>query len=164
MKTISPQKLPKSSGEIVTLEDGRTINMPASKRGTNLKAWYFKPGVSGNPGGRPIGARSSLTADFLKALGQDFNKHGEKVIARARNADPLGYVKVIAQLLPKQIEKTQPLEDLNDEQLHAAIALLRTQLSVGIQGDARRLGVEEIGEGSDETGDAPPANRLQAVS
>lgn len=77
-----------------------------------------------------MGVRNSLTADFLKALGADFNKHGEKVIARARNADPLGYVKVIAGLLPKQMEKIQPLEELSDAELAAGIALLRSKLSI----------------------------------
>lgn len=131
------QKLP----EVITLEDGRIINAPASKRGSNLKPFQFKPGQSGNPGGRPMGIRNSLTADFLKALGADFNKHGEKVIARARNADPLGYVKVIAGLLPKQMEKVQPLEELSDAELAAGIALLRSRLSLN------EVGAREITQG-----------------
>lgn len=126
MKTISPPKPP----EIITLEDGRTITMPPSKRGEHLKKWQFQKGVSGNPGGKIVGTRNALTTDFLKALGNDFNKHGAKVISRARNRDPLGYVKVIAGLLPKQMEKVQPLEELSDAELAAGIALLRSKLSL----------------------------------
>lgn len=125
MKTI--QKPP----ETVTLEDGRVINMPASKRGNALKPFQFKPGQSGNPGGKPLGARNTLSGNFLKTLAADFDKHGAKTISRARNADPLGYVKVVAGLLPKQMEKVAPLEELSDAELAAGIALLRSKLSVG---------------------------------
>jgi hypothetical protein len=104
--------------------------MPPSKRGQNLKKWQFQPGQSGNPGGKPVGARNSLTGDFLRRLSLDFDKHGDKVISRARNKDPLGYVKVIAALLPKQMERVAPLEELSDAELSAGIALLRSKLSI----------------------------------
>ena len=125
MKTLKPPPL-----EIITLEDGRTISMPPSKRGSNLAPYQFKPGQSGNPSGKPLGARNTLTGNFLRTLAEDFEKHGHKVISRARNKDPLGYVKVVAGLLPKQMEKVQPLEDLSDAELSAGIALLRSKLSV----------------------------------
>lgn len=103
---------------------------PPSKRGQNLKAYQFKPGQSGNPGGKPLGARNALTGDFLKRLGEDFNKHGTKVISKARNRDPVGYLKIIAALLPKQMEQTRPLDDMSDAELAAGISLLRSKLSL----------------------------------
>lgn len=89
----------------------------------------FKPGQSGNPGGQAKGTRRMLNAAFLKALSKDFDKHGEEAIKNAREDDPVGYVKVIASLLPKQVEETKPLEDVSDAELAAAIALLRSQLA-----------------------------------
>jgi hypothetical protein len=97
----------------------------------------FKPGQSGNPGGKAAGVRNGLTAKFLHALAADFEIHGAAAIANARDDDPVGYMKVIAGLLPKQIEQTQPLDDLTDAELTAGIALLRSRLA------------GEAGEGSD---------------
>lgn len=89
----------------------------------------FKPGQSGNPGGKAKGTRNRLTAAFLHALADDFDEHGKRVIERAREEDPVGYMKVIGALLPKQVEQTQPLEDLTDAELVAGIALLRARLA-----------------------------------
>lgn len=74
---------------------------------SNLKP--FKPGQSGNPAGRPKGARSKLGEDFLKALVDDFNGENEGVIngigaiRKMRVDSPDQYVKVVASLLPKEL-------------------------------------------------------------
>lgn len=94
-----------------------------------LTAPRFKPSESGNPGGKPTGARNRLTRQFLNALADDFEEHGRKAIELAREKDPMGYVKAIGALMPKQIEQTQPLDDLNDAELVAGIALLRSRLA-----------------------------------
>lgn len=89
----------------------------------------FKPGQSGNPGGTAKGTRNRLQGKFLRALADDFDAHGESAIARARIKDPVGYIKVVASLMPKQVEQSHPLEDLTDGELTAAIALLRSRFS-----------------------------------
>ena len=91
----------------------------------------FKPGESGNPGGKPQGARNRLTAHFLNRLAADFDTHGEKAIQDARENDPIGYIKVVAALLPKEMTLTRPMEDLTDDELLAGIALLRSRLAEG---------------------------------
>lgn len=95
----------------------------------NLKP--FQPGQSGNPGGKPKAARNRLQGGFLNALADDFDKHGKKAIAKARTKDPVGYIKAIASLMPKQVEQSQPLDDLTDAELTAGIALLRSRLTGG---------------------------------
>lgn len=89
----------------------------------------WKPGESPNPGGKPKGARNRLQGGFLNALADDFDTHGKKAIADAREKDPVGYIKAIASLMPKQVEQSQPLDDLTDAELTAGIALLRSRLS-----------------------------------
>jgi hypothetical protein len=91
----------------------------------------FKPGQSGNPGGSPKGVRHKLNADFLRTLSKDFDEFGASAIVEAREKDPVGYVKVVASLMPKQVEQTQPLDDLTDAELTAGIALLRSRLVDG---------------------------------
>ncbi len=102
--------------------------------GSHLKATRFKPGQSGNPGGRPVGTRLKITALFLNKLAEDFETHGKSAIVRAREEDPVGYMKVVAGLLPKQVEQTKPMDDLTDAELVAGIALLRARLT-GAAGD-----------------------------
>jgi hypothetical protein len=91
----------------------------------------WKPGESPNPGGKPKAARNRLQGGFLNALADDFDTHGKKAIADAREKDPVGYTKAIASLMPKQVEQSQPLDDLTDAELTAGIALLRSRLSGG---------------------------------
>jgi hypothetical protein len=61
----------------------------------------FKPGESGNPGGRPagVGELKALVAENAKA---DWEIHGAAVLAVLRETDPAAYVRVIAQLIPKE--------------------------------------------------------------
>ncbi len=64
----------------------------------------FKPGQSGNPAGRPKGARGKLGTAFLEAMLSDFEAHGIEVIERVRDEKPDQYLKVVASILPKEIE------------------------------------------------------------
>jgi hypothetical protein len=62
----------------------------------------FKPGESGNPKGRPKGARNRLGTQFLEALEADFNQFGSQAIALVREKKPEVYMRVVADLLPKE--------------------------------------------------------------
>jgi hypothetical protein len=81
-------------------------------------------------GGRPVGSRNRLQAGFMYALSEDFAKYGKGAIEHARRIDPMGYIKTIANLMPKQFEQTTPLEELSDAELLAAISLIRSKLSL----------------------------------
>ena len=72
-------------------------------RGSKQALTQFKPGQSGNPKGRPRGARSRLGERFIEALASDFEEHGEAVIERVRARDPVAYVKVISGILPREV-------------------------------------------------------------
>lgn len=91
----------------------------------------FKPGQSGNPGGKPAGARNRLTAHFLNDLAKHYEAHGADAIDRLCQDDPAGYVKVIAALLPKEVEIKRPLEEINDADLLTAVRALESYLATG---------------------------------
>ena len=64
----------------------------------------FRPGVSGNPKGRPKGSRNKLSEEFLAALLADFQDHGPEVIQAVRVEKPDQYLKVIAAVLPREMQ------------------------------------------------------------
>src|SRR5665213_384219 len=99
---------------------------PVTQRGDRITK-----GSSGNPGGKPIGSRNRLQADFLTALADDFALHGAAVIASCRESKPADYLRIVASLMPKEVEIARPLDDLTDDQLAAAIAVVRAMIASG---------------------------------
>lgn len=103
--------------------------MPSDGKHPNQIASYFPPGKSAHPGGKPVGTRNRLTARFLNALADDFDKYGKEVIERCREETPAVYVKVIAALCPKEVEIKRPLQEMEDAELLAAVRALESFLA-----------------------------------
>jgi hypothetical protein len=99
--------------------------------GEKSKPWLFKPGQVANPLGRPKGSRNKLGEDFIRELQADFHANGKAAIEEVRKDRPHEYLKVIASLLPKQVEiKEGAFDGLSDEQLSALVAAARSALGI----------------------------------
>lgn len=103
--------------------------MEPDEAGKKQAATLFKPGVSGNPAGRPKGARSRLQESFLTALAEDFTEHGVAAIQAMRQDKPGDYIKTVASLMPKQLELDRPLQDLTDDDLAIGIHALQAYIA-----------------------------------
>lgn len=82
----------------------------------------WQPGQSGNPAGRPKGARTKIGEDFLKAMLEDFNGsdddgkvNGVEAIRKMRVAEPGQYVKAFVAILPKEIEAGENLGNILED-------------------------------------------------
>jgi hypothetical protein len=86
----------------------------------------FQPGN----GGRPKGARNRLSGDFLTALANEFAEHGADAIRICRIEEPSTFLKIIASLMPKEIDiTTTQLESISDDELDRLLEYARQQLA-----------------------------------
>lgn len=104
----------------------------ADKR-DNLKP--FKPGQSGNPGGRPKGS-PSVTAVIRRLLEDEetVEKLGKAILSQAARGNGAAMKLVVDRIdgpLPKKVEHHDYLDDLSDEEL---FALARQTLDAGPPG------------------------------
>lgn len=97
----------------------------------------FKAGETANPGGKPVGARNKLQGDFMRELADDFAANGKDAIIACRTDKPEQYIRIIASLMPKELEVKRPLEELTDDELAAGVAALQ-----------RYLDAQGVGEGT----------------
>jgi Family of unknown function (DUF5681) len=84
----------------------------------------WKPGQSGNPKGRPQGSRNKLSEDFLADLYESWLALGKAALVTAAWTDPVAYVRLVASLMPRELEATIPIvpERMSTAQLEALIA------------------------------------------
>jgi hypothetical protein len=67
-------------------------------------------------------------AHFIEALAEDFEKYGAEAIERVRIEKPEAYLKVIASLLPKDLNlNVSKYDHLTDEQLISRLRVLSKQ-------------------------------------
>lgn len=117
----------------------------AEDTGEKQRGRPFEPGQSGNPAGRPKGARNKLGEQFIQDLYASWQEHGPATLEAVRTEKPDVYVKVVASILPKELNvKVSELDELSDAELDRRITALA---------DALRL---EIGAGSAAGGAEAP--------
>ena len=91
----------------------------------------FQQGVSGNPHGNRHRTRHLLNQEFMQALLLHFRQHGKKAIEKVARNQPAVYVKILALLVPRemQIEQTNRIKQMTDEEIEQAIEAIQTMLA-----------------------------------
>lgn len=78
-------------------------------------------------GGRSKGSRNKLGEAFVEALHDDFDKHGIAAIETVRTEKPDQYLKVIASILPKDLNvNVNQMDNLSDDELRQRIRSLES--------------------------------------
>lgn len=92
----------------------------------------------GNPG-RPKGARNKLGEAFVQDVLANWEKNGAASIEVMRVNDPGAYVRVVASILPKELNlRVNDFDDFTDDQLARELASIAAQLAnAGLGIDAR---------------------------
>ena len=114
------------------------------------------PGIpfkKGNPG-RPKGARNKLGEAFIEALHESFQQHGPETIETVRTEKPDQYLKVIASLLPKEmnLNVNDQFSEMDDDELAERARRL-----------ARDLAPLLAGTGSDQEGTGGKARKAKSA-
>ena len=96
-----------------------------------------------NPAGRPKGSRNKLTQDFVAAMCEDFRLNGAAVVEKVRSEKPDVYLRVIASLVPAQVEvgEAGAFADLEEAELDAVIDKMGEQLAMLTRDDDERRAV-----------------------
>ncbi|OLB72229.1 MAG: hypothetical protein AUI16_21085 [Alphaproteobacteria bacterium 13_2_20CM_2_64_7] len=72
-----------------------------------------------------------MNGEFIAALLRDFRHGGPKAIERVRRTQPAAYLKILALLVPREhkVQHSNPIKDLTDEELEAAIEYISGALA-----------------------------------
>jgi hypothetical protein len=70
---------------------------------TKTNRGHWLPGQSGNPNGRPLGARSEFSAAFMRDLAGVWAKCGADTIEKVAADDPSRFFAVASTLIPKDV-------------------------------------------------------------
>lgn len=95
----------------------------------DAKGKFVKGEPSGNPNGRPKGARDrNGLLTMVDALVDDLAIHGTDFIAKLRETDPATYANVVAKLIPKELVLTHLMPvrepEMTEVELLARIGVL----------------------------------------
>ena len=111
------------------------------RRYANLRPW--KPGQSGNPAGRPVGARNKLSEALLEDLYAEWLEGGREAIRAMRLKDPAQFVRVAVMALPRHVKLEAdegPFTDMGNAELRRLVELLREAMAAraienGVEGE-----------------------------
>ena len=110
--------MPKLRGASVPAE------VPEVHSGPKVNPYQWKPGQSGNPKGPPKGYRKTLSKAFVEDVHDSWMIYGKAALETTAMTEPSIYVRVVAGLVPKDIEVTVTnirMERMTSRELEALV-------------------------------------------
>lgn len=113
---------------------------------SGLRPW--KPGQSGNPLGRPQGARSKFSEAACADALADWTTHGKTTLARVREDDPSTYLRVLFSIIPKDIavsieQRNGPLDSEEMRTMRRLVEVIRAAGATGLDPEMVFAWIEE---------------------
>jgi hypothetical protein len=93
--------MPRKDGPVDVPVDGQ-VDVSSDVTEPKQKPQLFKPGISGNPKGRPVGSRSKLGESFLDRVHVKWEQRGDAALDEAISKEPMQFCKMVAGLLPRE--------------------------------------------------------------
>jgi Family of unknown function (DUF5681) len=83
----------------------------------------FPKGMSGNPSGRPLNARTKFSKELVEAFADHFSTNGAAAIQRCYEEKPDVYLSLAMRLVPQEfkIEAARALDEMSDDELIAVV-------------------------------------------
>lgn len=107
----------------MTPEKPKKADKRREAKADQLIPYRWEPGKSGNPAGRPKSARSRICEGYIQDMAAAWEAHGAEVIAVVIRDKPEVFLKIAADLLPKEAVLTvNHFENMTDEQLLRRLA------------------------------------------
>lgn len=137
---------------------------------SHLTPW--KPGQSGNPLGRPQGARAKFSEKACADALADWTSNGAATLERVRATDPSTYLRVLFSIIPKDIavsieNRTGPMDGAEMQMMRRLVAMIQATADAvdpetvfgWIEEDLRARVARQIGDETTPSGSKPVANR-----
>jgi hypothetical protein len=83
----------------------------------------FPKGMSGNPSGRPLNARTKFSKELIEAFAGHFSVHGAAAIQHCFEEQPSTYLSLAMKLIPQEVrvEAARALDEMPDSELIAVV-------------------------------------------
>ena len=82
------------------------MDVAEGKYNQRVNGRMWTPGQSGNPAGRPVGARGRFSQQFVENMRASWERHGAAVMDRVAAEYPDRYLGIAAHLVPKEVTAT----------------------------------------------------------
>jgi hypothetical protein len=97
-----------------------TVAPAAAPTGSIQRGRPFAPGQSGNPAGRPKGARNRHKEAFLVTIADHFAEHGKAAFDRLAKDDPATYLRIMSSFVPRETTR-EDFGELSDDEIVEAV-------------------------------------------